>query len=344
MMLILVFIAGALRARSHHPFFWIEYGRWFARTPWQAAKPLPLGSIQLRFGDVVFLAAMVLALHNPYISAFRIPLVFLAGYLAVVCFGFWNTRTKEYAAVVTFGLGLVARLWTEPEIAASVAGVVYLITCFGLQRSLAAFPWAKAELLSIPQPTLEAPKTKSILTTEVSDLVIQKPRRSLGWPYELLRPEQPAAAISVREAAVASLLVAWWVYAIAANPMDPDGRKFLLSLSLSGFPISLSILCLGRYCTNYFPSIDILGRLFTLRRIIPGYDKVFVAPLLALVLARCAGGLIQELKVDPLEVVPIAVACTTMILLAGGPTLQDWRLTGHHRISPSDKSKTLIRI
>jgi ABC-type hemin transport system ATPase subunit len=75
-----------------------------------------------------------------------------------------------------------------------------------------------------------------------------------------------------------------------------------------------------------------------------GMGKAFVAPLLAVALTVGAAGLIQVLNFDPLIVVPVSVACTTMILLGFGPTLVDWRMTGHHRISPSDKSKTLIRI
>jgi hypothetical protein len=305
---------------------------------------LPLGPIRLAVGDIVFLAVMVLLLHNPYVSLFRVPLCFLVGYLPIVCISLWLTAAKKYAYALTFGLGLVARLWMNSEAATVVAALLYVVAYFGLRQSLAAFPWPKAELMSSRMPILQLSMSKLTMTTDIRELITPKPPKSLGWPFELLRPNPTFTSIGMREAAIASLLIAWWVYAIAANPLSPDFRKLVLLLSLSGIPISMAIIRVGRYCKNYSSPINACGRLFTFRWIVPGYDRVFVAPLLAVVLAGMTGGLIQELNLEPLIVVPVSVACTTMILLGFGPSLQDWRLTGQHRISPSDKTKALLRI
>jgi hypothetical protein len=193
--------------------------------------------------------------------------------------------------------------------------------------------------LSIRDPVL-----KLTASTDIQEWMAQKRPRSLGWPFDLLRPNETSAGIGWREGTVASLLLAWWVYAIAANPWPSEGRQFLLDLGLVGFPVAMAIIRLGRYCTNYSSPINVWGRLFTFRWIIPGYDKVFVAPLLAVALAIVTGGMIHKFYIDPLAVVPVAVACTTMIALNLGPSLQDWRHTGNHRISPKYNARVHLRL
>jgi hypothetical protein len=111
LMLAFTFAAGVLRGRANHPLFWVDYGRWLARTPWRMPKPLPLGPVHLAFMDVAFMAIVSVLLRGSPFSLLRVPLLFLIGYLAVACASMWVTGTRAYAYAIAFGLGLVIRQW-----------------------------------------------------------------------------------------------------------------------------------------------------------------------------------------------------------------------------------------
>src|SRR5262249_12037823 len=106
------------------------------------------------------------------------------------------------------------------------------------------------------------------------------------------------------------------------------GLFLLLLLSFPGAPISR----LSLYLSGYLPPISIWGRLTTGRWIIPGYDKVFVAPLLAVGLAAWMSTEILNRNLDPRVYVPMVTFVFLAIFLGMGPSLKAWRLTGNHRI------------
>jgi hypothetical protein len=144
---------------------------------------------------------------------------------------------------------------------------------------------------------------------------------------------------------VISLLLGWWVYAILDQPWGPEFRDvFSAPLFLVGIPWTMAMVRVMRYCASYSPPINIWGRIFTLRWIIPGYDKVFVAPLLMMALTFLAGGIMFELHLDPTVVAPIAISCASLICLNMGPSLLDWRHTGNHRIAPKFNPRLHLRL
>ena len=91
----------------------------------------------------------------------------------------------------------------------------------------------------------------------------------------------------------------------------------------------------GRLCYYLMigmPPISLLGRVATGRLILPGYDKIFIAPV-------CAAGLalVMANVHSPIFTMPAWAGITSgfvsAVLLAGGPTLADWKLTGEYRIN-----------
>src|SRR5262249_56326467 len=101
----------------------------------------------------------------------------------------------------------------------------------------------------------------------------------LGWPFDIIRPRDVAVSISYRDGLMLSLLLGWWMYVILQR-IDPQARfgaNFVL-VFIAQFAIAGRI---GTYCWGYAPPISLWGRIFTLRWVIPGYDYVFLAPLLA---------------------------------------------------------------
>jgi hypothetical protein len=95
------------------------------------------------------------------------------------------------------------------------------------------------------------------------------------------------------------------------------------------------------------PPLSLLGRVARRRPIIPGYDKVFVAPLLALLVAVPLGCV--ALAAAPIlggygseTLLSAAVTLTWWILVGMGPGLEAWRLTGNCRIVRSRFQKDMV--
>jgi hypothetical protein len=302
-------------------------------------KPLPLGPVHLALADVVFMAIVVTLQSDRWFSLLRVPLLFLTGYLAVMCAGLWSTGPRVNAYIIAFGLGLVIRLWEVAWAATAVAALLYPIAYIGLRQALAGFPWSKQVLLSARSSAV-----KLTMSTDLGQWVAQRQIRSLGWPFDLLRPNQPPAAIPWRDGTALSLLGGWWAYAIAA-PLEPRAQQGVLYFILLIGAACMALIRLNRYTANYRPPINAWGRLITLRWIVPGYDKVLIAPILAFAIPWIAiGWFIEPKKLDPLLVAPIALAGVCMVVLNFGPTLHNWRHTGNHRIAPKYNSTTHLQL
>ena len=86
------------------------------------------------------------------------------------------------------------------------------------------------------------------------------------------------------------------------------------------------------YVVPYWPPIGLWGRIRTGRWIIPGYDRVFVAPLLSLLATAVLVPSIPLFGLPWLLAGPACFAITLWIALNVGPSLTAWKLTGKHRI------------
>ena len=130
------------------------------------------------------------------------------------------------------------------------------------------------------------------------------------------------------------LLAGWWFFVtgVIFRRLDPTvkGGEY------NGFYLVLMFAVAGRvliYCDGYLSPLSLMGRLYHLRPIIPGYDKIFVAPLLALLVGVAAWYLPRWVHVDSLIIVSMGVTLCWWFLLGMGPSLREWRLTGNHRIT-----------
>jgi hypothetical protein len=85
---------------------------------------------------------------------------------------------------------------------------------------------------------------------------------------------------------------------------------------------------------HHLPPISLWGRICTLRWIVPRYDQMFVSPLTAFLVAILAPFGLVRMGL-PLEIaLPSALSLVLWVVLAMGPSLRHWRLTGAHRIVP----------
>jgi hypothetical protein len=201
----------------------------------------------------------------------------------------------------------------------------YLLTWLGLRLSLARFPWPLTWLKEMNQPN-----TGGLVRLEHFRGV------SCGWPYDMLRPPVPKPLrLGIHDAALVSLLLGWWVFAIEPlfeNPKDAsDMAVFALVLVTAACVIGRYMI----YRSGFAPPLSGWGRILTGRWIIPGYDQMHVGPLGALVAGILAFRLTWIAGWPTETAAPSCLALVVFVTLVAPPSLTRWRLTGQHRIVPS---------
>lgn len=112
----------------------------------------------------------------------------------------------------------------------------------------------------------------------------------------------------------------------------------LLGGAVPGFYVLLVITALSWHLAHflgpYRAPINPLGRLLTGRWVIPGYDRVFLAPLAATIVAVLLPPLLGWYGMPLLWRYPLALTVVVLALRNVGPELSDWHLTGEHRLTP----------
>jgi hypothetical protein len=310
-------VYGLYRALAFHPAASTRYRAWLATTPWTHARPLPLGPIHLVLQDVLLVGLATAVGWGPAgTRALIVPLAFLTGYLVPLALELAVTGEGFYAYAVGFGLGLVVRMLPDLPPALAAAAATYVVALVGLRRSLRNFPWERPGKPPASERTIGG--------------------NPLGWPFARLGPKfVDDWSIRLHNAALTSLLVGWWLHAVAALPWDPGDRWGLLLWAVLQGSWVLPLCRLGVYIAGYAPPISLLGRLATGRWLIPGYDQVFVAPLLAFWVGVSLPLFLRLVGLHELVAMPLTLALTLFVVLAVGPDLKTWRLTGRHRIVPA---------
>jgi hypothetical protein len=130
-----------------------------------------------------------------------------------------------------------------------------------------------------------------------------------------------------------AILAGWWIYVlftVFSVGSQPEMAHAMMN-NISVFSAMGAVFRLIRYINRYWPPINLRGRVTTGQIIIPGYDQVFIAPLLMIAIAYFLPRFC--LPYMPVSVVgAITVAGVIGVGLNLGPTFRRWQLTGHHRI------------
>ena len=298
------------RVWAFHPALRPSYYFWLLATPWTSQKRLPFGPVHLVIQDVFVLAAVVgLCWPRCGIKSLVVLQVFLACYCLLLCNVLVYTGQRPWANVGAVGLGFMGLFALSPLFYVAAA-FTYAATLLGLRASLAHFPWK-----DLPQ--------------------FQKSQQnaSLGWPHDRLGPGFPNDfSFLLGSPTLNGLLVGWWVFVALyhINPQDfEDAGALFMCSSFLVIPIFARI---GFYCDGYLPPLSLRGRVALGRLIIPSYDQVFVAPLLALLVLVALCLLSVWRAIPAFFSIPLEVTLTWWILFGMGPSLTTWRLTGNHRI------------
>jgi hypothetical protein len=322
---------GAFRVAALHPLYRPDYHAWLAATPWTREKPLPLGPVHLVPQDGLVVAALWGLMHVPLAPRLLLPLLFMLAYLFTLATALALADRYWHAYLMFFGMGLAVRVIGTPVSCGLALAAVYLVGYAGLRRSLLDFPWPRVEKMN---ETLQR-VNRGMVSPDL-----------LGWPYDQLTPKATPLGIAYRHGIAISLLAGWWVY-VLASLFPARAAAPLISV-----PIVLTLIgCIGGrvgvYCSHRSSPINLWGRLWTLRWIIPSYDQVFIAPLLTPISLYACGWLTLRFEL-PYEIgFGLAEAVMLLITLNLGPRLAVWHLTSRHRLKPtlnSAAARELIKL
>ena len=89
------------------------------------------------------------------------------------------------------------------------------------------------------------------------------------------------------------------------------------------------------YTQGYRSPISILGRALTFRWVVPGWDQVFVGPIVSFLVGPAAVIFNWNSRVPGEIIFSIAGGMAVLIALISPPRLRHWRLTGQHRLAPT---------
>jgi len=319
---------GLYRVYAFHPSANAGYRDWLATTPWKGRQPLPW-PVHLVPQDAFVLAILcgMSWLIWPA-SVLAVPQAFLTAYLLDLAVSLFVTGEWRFGYVVAAGLGAVVWQWQNATYSLALGLVTYCLAYVGLQRSLRRFPWNDT--------WLETLKAKMSCGVNAS---------ALGWPFGRLAPAiEESWRIPLRHAVLVSLLCGWWVFALVSLIPGPEDRANAMMIATICGMVLVPIVRLAVYCDGYAPPISLGGRILTGRWLIPGYDQVFVAPLLAALLGAMLLWVCWLYGVDLLFGGPPALSVSLVLVLGMGPTLKEWRLTGNHRIEEGTRRNQALKV
>jgi hypothetical protein len=306
------------------------YGCWLQLTPWNAELPLPFGPVSLVAQDVLLLAIGTVPAMLVFPSfTFTGLRVFALVYLLGLLYALFSTRQWAAAYAVSFGTGAMIYVWPVEWMYFGAAALTYAVAYVGLQRSYRAFPWSFDQSTWFGEGSLPPAQVPEHLRT------------GPAWPYDLLGPADDKHGIPLWHAAVIALLTGWWYYA----PMARINAEVVAQGSTPGFqsagPVVFLALILagsrlmGIYrCFTYQVPISWAGRIATGRWVIPGYDQIFVAPLLTVLVWAALPPLLVSCGLSWDAANAAGMTAAVLAVLTVGPSLRSWVLTGEHAIWP----------
>jgi hypothetical protein len=125
-----------------------------------------------------------------------------------------------------------------------------------------------------------------------------------------------------------SLLLGWWAYCLSVGTHMESNPELILIFGIIG-----SLTRVGFYWVGLAPSFSFRSRLVG-RLIVPGFDQIFAAPLAAIATAIVGAVVIRHSGSWHPAAHAVFFGLIWFILLACGPTMRNWVLTGEHRFRP----------
>jgi len=300
---------GFYRVRFFHPFYNSKYWQWLCLSPWSIKNPLPQGPVHLIWVDLAILAVLTLLAYSNIPHLAPVPAVaFLIVYLVMIFFTF-QAEQIIFIVLLPFLAPLVFYPFANLYVAILALIFLYFLCYAGFHCFLKEFPW----------------NTRYWSIDAVKEFR-KKAIEQLGWPFKFLKTYDDTH-MSYFGAFLFSLLLTWWLHVIRWVISEPYQPALLVPLA-----VLVAFWRIVVYGGINHPPISLMGRIFTGRLIIPGYDKIFIAPICILL-----AGILLPFVLDYYGVVTewnfeICFFLIFFLAFSLPPTLNKWRLTGAYRI------------
>jgi hypothetical protein len=343
-------VYAVYRITVFHPIFRPAYSKWLASTPWRAGRPLPVGPVHLVPQDA-FLGALALALTATLSGSGAVLVLecFLIPYVSLLALAL--AFTEEWAAAYCIAVGLGGLVLAAPrdEFILGVAALCYVAGWIGLWRSLRRFPWSFDLASQVVRQLNELNTGRRIPDPDPSnERSKERYGTGLGWQYDLLSPKLQERPVSCIQGCMLSALAAWWVYvcafkiwnaAVTNNYLTVEEHHANVNTGLTVILVAgASIMAMVRILIYRFPErfqpISLWGRFRTGRWVIPGFDRIFVAPVLIIATAVGAPRTLLDWGYNGPVAHAIGFGLAVAVALMVGPTATQWALTGKYRMLP----------
>jgi len=319
-----MFIYGAFRVIRSHPVYHPSYWNWLETTPWTSKRALPIYPIHLVFQDLVIpgtgAALLLFMLRRPYcpmVSPAFLFLTFMVSYLLALCYSFFITEQIRAGFLTAFGFGFMIIFLNRPWIALLISILFYIPAWLGIYKSLALFPWIKRKI---------TPPSLSLFTRNLSIETFS------FWPYNALSPVDTKPRFSLETKILASLLPGWFLFSLLIH-LRSEEETLTILLFFPGIFVFLCFQLQRLSWSSYYRSpTSFWGRIFTLRLIIPGYDKMSFAPFLILAVGFAVPLVFLKLNIPWYINIPLSFSVIFFFALNLGPSLAKFQLTGHYSL------------
>ena len=313
-------IYAVYRVLFFHPSFNASYLEWLTRTPWSYGRPLPNGPLALVPQDAIIVSIMSLTHYYASPETWLLtPAVFLIAHSLAISFSLLFTRQFTQVFLTALLLSGFLHAYQKPILIGALIMTLSLVAHWGISWTLRSFHhWTLEKAASNPFLQLSSQKAQEI-----------NRGRLLGWPYDRTGPLRPSTNLSLSWSAAIALLCGWWVFSLLCvlplEVKEVHGQLLLFLWVLSWFSVA-------RCMSGYASPITFWGRLRTGQWIIPGYDRIFLSPILVSTILFLSGQF--EALVPGFFAINIGLTTTvsTFACFLLAPDLNQWRLTGNHRI------------
>lgn len=302
-----------------------SYGKWLSNTPWQYGKKLPAGAIAINITDIVIVASIcMLESIFPRFSPLIPATVFIVAYtVALYASCLMSTESSKYPIKkILFWIIIPFAFFPYPGLVNSliVIFICWLISHLLLLDTLKEYPWNQDEWLKHNSDNLTN-KNRSI--------------HKVGWPYFFLSPETPIKASRKKWPLVfLCAIITWWLHAgmTFISTFDSGLKNNSLCFIVVIFITSIVVLCRLLFLQNTASPISFFGKIFSGHWLIPKFDKIFVAPIVAILICIIAISFMPKNTGYAILVSDLAIF---LILLSGfaiPPSLTAWTYTGGFRL------------
>ena len=288
---------------STYPINGGHYDEWLRSTPWSAEQPLPLGPPRLVWQDAFALLLTEAAIYRcfPDFPNGFATLIFLITHVLILV-PVLSGKQRLVAAALSLGTPLI--LCFIPGLYGKLAGIVALAALgqIGLRRNLRDL---RTHEFSAPLAAVGRVKVFGMNFQE---------------PQQFLRDESFVS-------------ISLWIYALYRFFQFGGASD---DIRVLGAFVQLILVCvialrLGKFISAFHPPQNIGWRLRN-GLIIPGYDKVFLAPLLIGAFVFFAPKIVCSSGLSIGVAMSLVTLATLMMNRYASPSFRDWQLTGFHSI------------